>query len=108
MTPAFAVQSLTAVLAGGLLSRLPRQPVLAATAVLFTVGSFSMLFGSGEAADSEGDEAPTGDPPSTRPSTRPSTPPPIPTCTEPLRVRYVPMAENLSASRVRPRGAPHA
>jgi len=66
VTLAFAVQSLTAVLAGGLLSRLPRQPVLAATAVLFTVGSFLMLFGSGEAADSEGDEAPTGDPPSTR------------------------------------------
>lgn len=65
VTLAFAVQSLTAVLAGGLLARLPRQPVLAATAVLFAVGSALMLFGRAE-EDEEPGAADASEPPSTR------------------------------------------
>ncbi len=43
---AFAVQSLTAVVAGGLVSALPRRLVLAATSVLFAVGCYVLLFRS--------------------------------------------------------------
>jgi len=50
---AFAVQCLVAVTAGHLVAQLPRQPVLAATAVLFAVGSVLMFHGSGHAAIEE-------------------------------------------------------
>ncbi len=50
---AFAVQCLVAVAAGHLVAQLPRRPVLAATAMLFAVGSVLMFRGSGRAAVDE-------------------------------------------------------
>ncbi|MGH8866917.1 MAG: TMEM165/GDT1 family protein [Actinomycetes bacterium] len=44
---AFAVQTAVAVTAGGLVSLLPRQPVLAVVAVLFAVGAVVLLRGHG-------------------------------------------------------------
>lgn len=46
---AFAVQVLIAVTLGGLLSRLPAQPVTAAAALLFAVGAVVLLRGAGRA-----------------------------------------------------------
>src|SRR2546423_9934414 len=51
VTAAFFVQSLVAVVAGGLLARLPHRPVLALTAVLFATGAFLLLRQSDEEAE---------------------------------------------------------
>jgi putative Ca2+/H+ antiporter (TMEM165/GDT1 family) len=53
-TAAFVVQSLVAVTAGGLVARLPRTPVLAVTAGLFTIGA--VLLVRAEERDPEGAE----------------------------------------------------
>jgi Ca2+/H+ antiporter, TMEM165/GDT1 family len=53
---AFFVQCLVAVVAGGLLTLLPRRPLLAATAVLFATGSYVLLRGAGQAAEEEAEE----------------------------------------------------
>jgi putative Ca2+/H+ antiporter (TMEM165/GDT1 family) len=53
---AFFVQCLVAVAAGGMLSLLPRQPVLAVAAVLFAIGAVVMFRGAGHAAEDEAAE----------------------------------------------------
>jgi Ca2+/H+ antiporter, TMEM165/GDT1 family len=53
---AFFVQCLVAVAAGGLLTLLPRQPLLGVTAVLFAIGSYILLRGAGRAAEEEAEE----------------------------------------------------
>ncbi len=65
---AFAVQSLVAVTAGGLLSRLPRPPVLAVTSVLFAIGALLLLRSgnSAEVTDGGGDVPAAVAPPSAR------------------------------------------
>lgn len=50
VSAAFAVQSLVAVTAGGLIALLPRRPVLLVTALLFAVGAFVLIRGAGDAA----------------------------------------------------------
>ena len=50
---AFAVQTLIAVTAGGLLSRLPQAPVAFAAAALFAVGAVALLRGAGQADEEE-------------------------------------------------------
>lgn len=50
---AFAVQCLVAVTAGGLLSRLPSEPVAYAAALLFVVGAVVLWRGAGEADEEE-------------------------------------------------------
>lgn len=52
---AFAVQSATAVAAGGLVALLPRRPVLAVTAGLFLVGALLLLRAGEEAEEEEAD-----------------------------------------------------
>lgn len=56
VSAAFFVQSLVAVLFGGLLTLLPRLVVLLAVAALFAVGSFVMLRGASHAADDVAEE----------------------------------------------------
>ncbi len=53
---AFLVQTLVAVTAGGLISRLPHRPVVAVAALLFLVGGVVLLRGAAK-ADEEGEEA---------------------------------------------------
>lgn len=53
---AFAVQSGTAVLAGGLVSLLPKQPVHAVTAALFAIGAVLMLVAGKAQAEEEAEE----------------------------------------------------
>ena len=53
VTAAFAVQCLVAVTAGGLLALLPRSLVLAASAVLFAIGSVVMIRGGLRSRDEE-------------------------------------------------------
>jgi len=50
VSAAFAVQSLVAVTAGGIIALLPRRPVLLVTALLFAVGAFVLIHGAGNAA----------------------------------------------------------
>lgn len=56
---AFAVQSLIAVTAGGLLTLLPRTPVAVAAAVLFAVGAAVLFLGAAnaDAAEAEAEES---------------------------------------------------
>ena len=53
---AFAAQCAVAVTAGGLLSLLPRRPLLAVTALLFAVGAVLLFRGSSRAAEHEAEE----------------------------------------------------
>ena len=53
---AFAVQCGTAVVAGGLVSLLPEQPVHAVTAALFAAGAVLMLVTGGETVEEETEE----------------------------------------------------
>lgn len=53
---AFFTQCLVAVAAGGLLTLLPRRPLLMVTAILFATGSYIMLRGAGQAAEEEAEE----------------------------------------------------
>ncbi|MQA27405.1 MAG: UPF0016 domain-containing protein [Micromonosporaceae bacterium] len=53
---AFAAQCAVAVTAGGLLTLLPRQPLLAVTALLFAVGAVLLFRGSARAAEHEAEE----------------------------------------------------
>jgi putative Ca2+/H+ antiporter (TMEM165/GDT1 family) len=53
---AFFVQCLVAVAAGGVLTLLPRRPVLAVTAILFAIGAVVMFRGAGRADEDEADE----------------------------------------------------
>jgi putative Ca2+/H+ antiporter (TMEM165/GDT1 family) len=50
---AFTVQTLVAVTAGGLISRLPHRPVVAVAALLFAVGGVLLLRGARKADESE-------------------------------------------------------
>jgi putative Ca2+/H+ antiporter (TMEM165/GDT1 family) len=54
---AFLVQTLVAVTAGGLLSRLPHRPVVAVAAVLFLIGGVVLLRGARDADSQEESEA---------------------------------------------------
>jgi putative Ca2+/H+ antiporter (TMEM165/GDT1 family) len=56
VTLAFAVQSLVAVVAGGLLAQLPRRPVLAISAALFAIGAALLFRSAAKSVDAE-DEA---------------------------------------------------
>lgn len=60
---AFVVQCAVAVAAGGVISLLPRRPVLAATALLFAVGAFLLLRGGVDSHDMSGgdEDTPGGD-----------------------------------------------
>ncbi len=53
---AFLVQTVVAVTLGGLLGRLPHEPVQILAAVMFLLGGILLLRGAGD-ADAEGDEA---------------------------------------------------
>ena|SRR2546421_7080420 len=53
---AFFVQSLVAVVAGGLLAQLPHRPVLAMTAALFAIGAFLLFRQGDEDAEEEAAE----------------------------------------------------
>jgi putative Ca2+/H+ antiporter (TMEM165/GDT1 family) len=53
---AFVVQSLVAVVAGGLLAQLPHQPVLAVSAALFAIGAVLLFRSSDESIDEEEDK----------------------------------------------------
>ena len=55
VTAAFAVQTLVAVTLGGLLAKLPTQPVQAVAAAMFVLGGFLLLRGAGEADAEEAD-----------------------------------------------------
>lgn len=55
---AFVVQSLVAVVAGGLLARLPHRPVLAASAALFAIGALLLFFTGNESIEDEEQEIP--------------------------------------------------
>lgn len=61
---AFVVQSLTAVVAGGLLAQLPHRPVLAGSAMLFAVGAAVLVRSELSRPPAEGD---TEEPPPTPP-----------------------------------------
>jgi putative Ca2+/H+ antiporter (TMEM165/GDT1 family) len=50
---AFVVQSLVAVVAGGLLAQFPHRPVLAASAALFATGAILLFRGTEESVDDE-------------------------------------------------------
>lgn len=54
---AFLVQTLVAVTAGGLLSRLPHRPVVAVAALLFLIGGLVLLRGAADADSQEESEA---------------------------------------------------
>jgi putative Ca2+/H+ antiporter (TMEM165/GDT1 family) len=56
VTSAFFVQSLVAVIAGGLLAQLPHRPVLALTAALFATGAFLLFRQGDESAEEEADD----------------------------------------------------
>jgi Ca2+/H+ antiporter, TMEM165/GDT1 family len=53
---AFFVQCLVAVAAGGVLTLLPRRPLLGVTAGLFAIGSYILLRGASRAAEEEAEE----------------------------------------------------
>ncbi|MGH3663753.1 MAG: TMEM165/GDT1 family protein [Micromonosporaceae bacterium] len=56
VTAAFFVQCVVAVMVGGVLTLLPRQPVLGVAAVLFAIGGFVMFRGASRAAEAEAAE----------------------------------------------------